>query len=96
VEVRRIEDQNLLHTVHNVDEANPSGTTPMHREGAKQPAGVNAAGLEAGQQPMSITTQEPSTFQGNPNVQVVEEKLPFKEQVRAYHKIHRGTVGGFI
>jgi hypothetical protein len=30
--------------------------------------------------------------QGGPNVQVVEEKLPFKEQVRAYHKIHRGTV----
>jgi hypothetical protein len=97
VEARRMEDQNI---------ADPTGMHPyrdahVYQEGASQPAGPNAAqdlrrGLKAEQQPTGMNTQEPSTLQGAPNVPVVEEKLPFKEQVRAYHKIHRGTVCSFL
>lgn len=99
-----MEDQTLRHIAHNITEVDPTGTHPpahVHQEGVNQPAGANAThdlkrGLETGQQPMNMAVQEPSTLQGAPNVQVVEEKLPFKEQVRAYHKIHRGTVGDLI
>jgi len=50
---------------------------------------------EVDQLPMDNAAQGTSTLHDNPNVQVVERKLPFKDQVKAYHKIHRGTVGFF-
>ena len=69
----------------------------VYQEGGNHPPGANEIhdpkrGIEAGQQPMNTGFPEPSTQQGEPGVQMVEQKLPFKEQVRAYHKVHRGTV----
>ncbi|CAG7846911.1 SubName: Full=Uncharacterized protein {ECO:0000313/EMBL:CCA71369.1} [Serendipita indica DSM 11827] len=56
----------------------------VYNPNANQPAGAMdlndpTRGVEAGQEP---------------RVEVVEGKLPFKDQVRAYVKIHRGTVSG--
>lgn len=71
----------------------------VYQEGANQPAGANAVhdpkrGVEAGQPVDATGTASTSNPQGDPNTQGVEEKLPFKEQVRAYHKVHRGTLLG--
>ncbi|KIM32872.1 hypothetical protein M408DRAFT_14479 [Serendipita vermifera MAFF 305830] len=65
----------------------------VYQEGGNHPPGANEVhdptrGVEAGQRPMNAST----TLPGDPNVVVVEQKLPFKEQVKAYSKIHRGTL----
>jgi hypothetical protein len=73
----------------------------VYNPSANQPAGSMdvhdpKSGVEAGQMPMNANQPASNldNIEGNPNVQVVETKLPFKEQVRAYHKIQHGTVRG--
>lgn len=63
------------------------------RPDANQPAGAMnphdpKLGIQAGQMPASVP---PPTY--DPNMVSTEKNtLPFKEQVKAYAKVHRGTV----
>ncbi|PVG03142.1 hypothetical protein CPB86DRAFT_749224 [Serendipita vermifera] len=71
--------------VYNPKANQPSGAMDMHDP---------KRGVESGQIPANnnqpISNME--NVDGSPVVQVVETKLPFKEQVRAYHKIQHGTL----
>jgi len=67
----------------------------VQQPGASQPMDTNdpKRGVEAGQ---FIPQQQQGVppMAGEQPVQVVEQKMPFKDQVRAYTKIHRGTLRG--
>lgn len=68
----------------------------VYQPGANQPAGATdmhdpKLGVEAGQLPPG---QNGPTMMDDQPVEVGETKMPFKDQVRAYTQIHRGTLRG--
>lgn len=56
--------------------------------------GVEAGTLPAGVPPHGPTpgSQEWQKQQGEATQVIIEEKMPFKDQVKAWAKVHRGTV----
>jgi hypothetical protein len=72
--------------VHQSGANQPMGTMDMHESKRDAEAGqfVPPQQQQQGVPPMAV--EQP--------VQIVEQKMPFKDQVRAYTKIHRGTLLG--
>jgi hypothetical protein len=97
-DARRIEDEPQPQEIYNSEGIThqPSSAMDTDRPRDNHNAYLTDAG-QAGQTefapPEELGMSHP---EGNPNVQIIEKKLPFKEQVRAYNKVHRGTVSAII